>query len=191
MSIVQTSVFEAVAALNQSFEKLKSEFDPASIQKTGGGMSAPLGVAEAKAVCRSCIVLDLKADTKEGVIRELLDTLARNGRISDPELAMADVMERERSMSTGMQNGIALPHAKTDAVETMAAAIGIKRGGVEFQSLDGKPATIIVLLATPKKNPGAHIQFLAGIGAALRDEARRAQILAADDADEVVRLMGV
>lgn len=191
LSIVQASVFEAVAALNQSFEKLKNEFDPASIHKNDSGFSAPLGVAESKAVCRTCVVMSLVSDTKEGVIQELLETLARNGKIADTELAMDDIMERERSMSTGMQNGIALPHAKTDAVDTISAAIGIKRGGVDFASLDGKPATIIVLLVTPKKNPGAHIQFLAGISAALRDENRRKQILAATDADEVVRLMGV
>jgi len=191
LSIVQTSVFEAVAALNQSFSKLKSDFDPSSIQKASTSQGAPLGIAESRVVCPSCIVLDLKADTKEGVIRELLETMAGNGRIDDLEMAFADVLERERSMSTGMQNGIALPHAKTDAVQTIAAAIGLKRGGVEFQSLDGKPATIIVLLATPRKNPGAHIQFLAGIGAALRDESRREQILAATSAEEVVRLIGV
>jgi Kef-type K+ transport system membrane component KefB/mannitol/fructose-specific phosphotransferase system IIA component (Ntr-type) len=195
LPIVQTSVFEAVAALNASFSKLKSDFDPASIQKAsqaeGSPRAAPLGAAEVRAVCPSCVILDLKADTKEGVIRELLGVLEKNGRIDDAGLALADVMERERSMSTGMQNGVALPHAKTDAVRVMAAAIGLKRGGVEFQSLDGKPATIVVLLATPKKNPGAHIQFLAGIGAALRDEGRRAQILAASSADDVIRLIGV
>jgi len=191
MPIVQTAVFEAVAALNQSFSKLKSDFDPASIQKNGPDAGAPLGVAEAKAICPSCVVLDLKADTKEGVIRELLAALGASGRLDDAELAFSDVMEREHSMSTGMQNGIALPHAKTDAVSRMSAVIGLKRGGVEFQSLDGKPATIVVLLATPKKAPGSHIQLLAGIGAALRDETRRAQILAASSAEEVVRLMGV
>jgi len=191
MPIVQTAVFEAVAALNQSFSKLKSDFDPASIQKNAPDAGAPLGVTEAKAICPSCVVLDLQADTKEGVIRELLAVLNVNGRLDDAELAFADVMERERSMSTGMQNGIALPHAKTEAVSKMVAVIGLKRGGVEFQSLDGKPATIIVLLATPKKAPGSHIQLLAGIGAALRDETRRAQILAASSAEEVVRLMGV
>jgi len=191
LPIVQTSVFEAVAALNQSFAKLKSDFDPSSIERAGSDSGAPLGAVEAKAVCAACVVLDLKADTKEGIIRELLGTLERNGRVDDAELAFADAMERERSMSTGMQNGVALPHAKTDAVTKMAAAIGIKRGGVDFQSLDGKPATIIVFLLTPKKNPGAHIQFLAGIGAALRDEARRNQILGASSGEEVVRLIGV
>jgi len=191
LPIVQASVFEAVAALNQSFAKLKSDFDPSSIQSASPDEGAPLGANEAKAVRSSCVALDLKADTKEGVIRELLDTLARSGRVDDVELAFSDAMERERSMSTGMQNGIALPHAKTDAVTTMAAAIGIKRSGVEFQSLDGQPATIVVLLLTPKKSPASHIQFLAGIGAALRDEARRTQILGASSGEEVVRLIGV
>lgn len=191
LSIVRTSVFEAVAALNQNFARLKSDFDPASIQRDDSGEVGPLGRSEAKAVCESCVVLDLKAETKEGAIRELLERMDGNGLIDDIELAFSDILERERSMSTGMQHGIALPHAKTDAVSAMAAAIGIKRDGLEFASLDGQPARIIVLLTTPKKNPGAHIQFLAGVGAALKDERRRRQILEATSADDVIRLMGV
>jgi len=190
LPIVQAAVFEAVADLNRSFERLKSDFDPASIQKADGS-HAPLNAAEAKAVCPSCVAMDLRAENKEEAIRELVSLLAASGRISDPALVLADVLERERSMSTGMGNGIALPHAKTDGTEVMVAAIGLCREGLEFQSLDGKPARVIVLLATPKKNPGAHIQFLASIGAALRDEARREQIIAASSPDEVVRLVGV
>ncbi len=191
LSIVRTSVFEAVAALNQNFARLKSDFDPASIQRDDSGEAVPLGRSEAKAVCPSCVALDLKADTKEGAIRELLELMAGNGLIDDTEQAFSDIVERERSMSTGMQHGIALPHAKTDAVTAMAASIGIKRDGLAFDSLDGQPARIIVLLTTPKKNPGAHIQFLAGVGAALKDERRRQQILEAASAEDVIRLMGV
>ncbi len=190
LPVVQAAVFEAVADLNRSFERLKTDFDPASIQKAEG-THAPLKAADAKAVCPACVAMDLKATGKEAAIRELVDLLAANGRIRDPSAVFADVMDRERSMSTGMAHGIALPHAKTDGADVMVAAIGLKRDGLEFQSLDGQPARLIVLLATPKKNPGAHIQFLAAVGAALRDADRREQILAARGPEEVVRLIGI
>jgi len=191
MPVVLTSVFEAVAALNNSFGKLKSDFDPASLSKVLLPESAPLMPSEAKVIDRSCILLDLKGETKDAVIKELLDALEKAEKISDRALAEEAIMERERSMSTGMQHGIAVPHAKTDGVERLAAAIGIKRGGMDFQSLDGEPTHIIVLSVSPKKHPESHMQFLAGIGSALGDKTRRDDILNAHSEDEVSLLLGL
>lgn len=191
MPVVLTSVFEAVAALNNSFGKLKSDFDPASLSKVLLPESAPLMPSEARVIDRSCILMDLKGDTKEAVIKELLDALEKAEKISDRALAEEAIMERERSMSTGMQHGIAVPHAKTDGVERLAAAIGIKRGGMDFKALDGEPTHIIVLSVSPKKHPESHMQFLAGIGSALGDKTRRDDILNARIEDEVSLLLGL
>jgi len=195
MHIVRAAVFEAVASLNQNFEKLKTDFDPASISMTAATATeedlAPMAESAARAIDRSCILLDLKAGTKEAVIEELLRALQKAGKVRDYDQALADIMERERSMSTGMQDGIALPHAKTDAVDEIAAAVGIKRGGMDFASLDGQPTTIIVLSVSSKKNPGPHLQFLANVGRALHDEARRADILKAKKVGEVASLLGI
>jgi Kef-type K+ transport system membrane component KefB/mannitol/fructose-specific phosphotransferase system IIA component (Ntr-type) len=191
MPVVLTSVFEAVAALNNSFGKLKSDFDPASLSKLLLPESAPLLPSEAKVIDRSCILLDLKGESKDAVIKELLDALEHADKISDRALAEEAIMERERSMSTGMQHGIAVPHAKTDGVDRLAAAIGIKRGGMDFQSLDGEPTHIIVLSVSPKKHPESHMQFLAAIGSALGDKTRRDDILNARSEDELSLLLGL
>lgn len=191
MPVVQAAVFEAVAALNHSFEQLKTEFNPASIPQPMSSEGAPLGIREAGAFDEACIIVNLKARDKTAAIEELLDLLDKQGKIEDRAIALEDILERERSMSTGMQNGIALPHAKTDAVSQLAAAVGLAKDGIEFASLDGKPATIIVLSVSPKKNPGPHLQFLAGVGRALSDPTRRAGILAASSADEVALLLGM
>lgn len=191
MPVVLTAVFEAVAALNLSFGKLKDAFDPASISKDFAPEPAALQAAEARVIDRSCIVLELKGETKDEVIRELMDSLERAGAIGDRQAAEEAVLERERSMSTGMQHGIALPHAKTDAVEHLAAAIGIKREGMDFKSLDGQPTKIIVLTLGPKTRPESQMQFLAGIGRALGDETRREDILNARSEDEVSVLLGL
>jgi Kef-type K+ transport system membrane component KefB/mannitol/fructose-specific phosphotransferase system IIA component (Ntr-type) len=191
LPILQAAVFDAVATLNQSFGKLKDDFDPSSMRHEVSHETAPLDKAEAKAIDRSCIIMELESDTKDGVICELLDALQAAGRLEDRQLVEKDVMDRERSMSTGMQYGIALPHAKTDGVSSLSAAVGIKREGMEFKALDGQPTRIIVLSVSPKKNPTYHLQFQAGIGRALGDDARRADILAADSPEELLRLLGI
>ncbi|MBP7264100.1 MAG: cation:proton antiporter [Spirochaetia bacterium] len=191
MPMVRTAVFEAVASLNQSFEQLKNEFDPAAIQAVGEGEAAPLTAHGARVIDRSCIILDLKGATKEEVIKELLAALHKAGRVNDVARVEKDVLEREHAMSTGMQNGIALPHAKTDGVDELAAAIGIKRGGMDFRSLDGQPTTIVVLSVSSKSHPEAHLQFLADIGRALGDDTRRQDVLDATSEDELGLLLGL
>ena len=191
LPILQAAVFDAVATLNQSFGKLTDDFDPSSIRQEVSHETAPLDKAEARAIDPSCIIMELASETKEGVIKELLDALEKAGRLKDRLLVEQDVMNRERSMSTGMQYGIALPHAKTDGVSSLSAAVGIKRKGVNFNSLDGQATTIIVLSVSPKKNPTYHLQFQAGVGRALGDDTRRADILAAQSPAELLRLLGI
>ncbi|MBP5786749.1 MAG: PTS sugar transporter subunit IIA, partial [Kiritimatiellae bacterium] len=98
-------------------------------------------------------------------------------------------LERERRMSTGMQNGIAIPHGKTDAVDCLIAAMGVKREGVDFGALDGEPSTIFVMTVSPDSRTGPHIQFLAEISRPLNDPAVREKILAATTPDEILRLV--
>lgn len=94
-------------------------------------------------------------------------------------------------MSTGMQHGIALPHAKTEGVTRIVAALGLKPEGVEFQSLDGEPAKVILLLASPSRQSGPHIQVLASAAALLNDEIRRTDLLAAQSVEEAAVILGL
>ncbi|MGC9322615.1 MAG: PTS sugar transporter subunit IIA, partial [Kosmotogaceae bacterium] len=84
-----------------------------------------------------------------------------------------------RIMSTGMQDGIALPHTKTDAVDRLVCGVGLHPEGVDFHSLDQKPSRIFVMVLAPKDNPGAYLQFMASVSRVLSDKARRARILGA------------
>ncbi|MBU0936587.1 MAG: cation:proton antiporter [Spirochaetes bacterium] len=201
MPVAQTAVFEAVAALNSSFTKLKKDFDPGRLQKNiassavsnerSGSGAALLNSSQAAAINPFCIIMKLQGDSKEAVIRELLQILKDAHKIHDIELPMAEIMERESSMSTGMQDGIAIPHAKSDSVEHLIAAVGLKPEGMDFASMDGNPTRIIVLSLSPKKNPEPHLQFLAGVGSVLREESMRTKILAAKNPGEVAKLFGV
>ena len=135
------------------------------------------------------ICLDLKGATKEAVLAEMVDLLVASGHIRDREAVLKAVLEREKRMSTGMQNGIAIPHGKTDSVDCLVAALGIKRGGMDFGALDGQPSNIFVLTVSPDSRTGPHIQFLAEISRPLNDASVRAKLLAATSPDEVLHLL--
>lgn len=135
------------------------------------------------------ISLDLKATTKEEILSEMVDLLMASGHILDREAVLKAVMEREKRMSTGMQNGIAIPHGKTDSVDCLIAGLGIKHGGVDFGALDGQPSNIFVMTVSPDSRTGPHIQFLAEISRPLNDMAVRTKILSATSREEVLHLL--
>lgn len=88
------------------------------------------------------IILDLKGKTEESVVNELFDILELQGKILNRAMALKDLLDREQTMSTGIPNGIAIPHAKTTAVQELTIAIGIQKSGIDFDSppLTTKPA---------------------------------------------------
>lgn len=132
-----------------------------------------------KVLSPDTVWVDLKAETKDGVIEEMVDRLFAAGKIKDREAVLSAVLEREAKMSTGMQNGVAIPHGKTDAVKALVAAVGINRAGVNFDSMDGSPCTIFIMTLSPIKRAGPHIQFLAEISRLISQPAERDKLLAA------------
>ena len=135
------------------------------------------------------ICLDLKGTSKEEILSEMVGLLVASGHIRDRDAVLKAVSEREKRMSTGMQNGIAIPHGKTDSVDCLVAALGIKRGGVDFGALDGQPSTIFVMTVSPDSRTGPHIQFLAEISRPLNDASVRSKLLAASSREDVLRLL--
>jgi fructose-specific phosphotransferase system IIA component len=147
------------------------------------------GMNPKRVLAKETVVLSLQSTTKEDVIGELVDVLVAAGRLTDRAPALKAVLERERKMSTGLQNGIAIPHGKTDSVETLIAAIGVKKEGIPFDSLDGAPAQIFLLTLSPATRTGPHIQFLAEISRTLHDPATRQKVIEAQSADELIDLV--
>ncbi len=122
---------------------------------------------------------ELTATDKPGIIRELLDILEQAGTLPDRKAAEAAVVEREACMSTGLERGIAIPHGKTDTVERLLVAVGLKPEGVDFDAADGQPSRIFILTLSPASRSGPHIRFLAEVSRLLQDDTRREQLLAA------------
>ncbi|MEI6970876.1 MAG: PTS sugar transporter subunit IIA [bacterium] len=118
------------------------------------------------------VSLDLAASTKAEVIDELLHLLEENGHIKNFKEARKAVMDRESKMATGTQDGVAIPHAITQAVSSLVCAIGIKRDGIEFGSVDGKPSTLFIMALAPKEELPRYIQFLGTVGRIVSEPGR-------------------
>ncbi len=142
-----------------------------------------------KILTKDSILPDLKSGTKADVIEEIIDFLAASGGLADKTAAMRAVLAREAKMSTGMQNGIAIPHGKTDAVPQLIAAIAVSRAGVDFDAMDGKPCHIFILTLSPENHAGPHIQFLAEISKVLSRPNLREQVMSAVTPEEILTLL--
>ena len=134
-------------------------------------------------------LVDLKGETKEDIIAELVDTLAVGDAISDRDKVLQAVLEREKIMSTGIGDGIAIPHGKSDAVEKLVAALGTQRRGVDFDALDGAPAYVFFLLVSPANVSGPHIKALARISRLLKNDDFKKKLIAAETAAEIIEII--
>ena len=115
--------------------------------------------------------LDLAAKNKKGIVTELVDLLISAGSLDEkdrPEIIKV-LLDRESLGSTGIGQGVAIPHGKTESVKSLVGAFGLSREGIDFDSLDGEPAYIFFLLLAPKESTGPHLKALAKISQLLRD----------------------
>jgi nitrogen PTS system EIIA component len=132
----------------------------------------------------SCVINDLKGMTKKEILSELTGSFKKAGLISNADEAVDVVLEREKLGSTGIGDGIAIPHGKLKTIDGLLCAFGRSRQGVNFDSVDGKPVHIFFLLLTPEESVGLHIQMLSRISRVLRDsDFRKHLIEAREDGD--------
>lgn len=118
----------------------------------------------------------------------MIDRLFISGMIDNKEKVLESVMDRENKMTTGMEHGIALPHGKTDAVNDLVVAIGLKKEGMDFDCIDHNPAKIFIMTVSPLSHTGPHIQFLAEVSKLLKDPQTRKQLLSAVTEEEVIKV---
>jgi len=107
------------------------------------------------------ITLEIRARGKEPLIRELVGLLARSGKVAEEAAVIEEALKRERLGSTGLGDGIAIPHARTDIVKQIAVAFGLSRHGVEFAALDGGPVHVVLFFAIPAEAVREYLMLLA------------------------------
>lgn len=137
------------------------------------------------------IKVPLRAQSKEGVLRELVDLLVDgNGGRSDPnEDVLHAILERERQFPTGIGYGVAVPHGKTPALTNLIAVAGTTPAPVAYETVDGEPVRLFFLLAGPESQAGAHVKALSRISRLVRREPIRTRLMAARSADEFYSIL--
>ena len=135
------------------------------------------------------VVDGLRAETKEGVLRELSEAVCRRLPALSPARLTAVLMDREGLGSTGIGEGVAIPHGKIPGIDRLVAVFGRSPAGVQFASLDGKPARLFFLILAPENSAGMHLKALARISRLLKDQRFRARLLAADDAEGLSQVL--
>lgn len=136
-----------------------------------------------------CILIGLKSRDKKGAISELLQLLKEKNYIKDDKEILESVMEREKLGSTGIGQGIAVPHTKTEQIEDLVGAVGISEHGVAFDALDGEPVYIIFLILAPTKSIGLHLKALAKIARLLKDKTFRNALRKATSSSEAFNII--
>lgn len=134
-------------------------------------------------------VVQLQARSKDAVLDEIVHAVAGSADVTDLKALLAAVREREALLSTGIGLGIAIPHARIPAVQRFVVAVGRCAGGIEFGSIDGKPVTIVVLIAGPQDAQKPYLELLAQISKRLKLAEVREKIAGGASADEVVALL--
>src|SRR5438270_8480805 len=138
-------------------------------------------------VVRDAVVVPLAAATKEGVIREMVEGLRAAGQFrgADIEDIIRAILKRELLGSTGIGRGVAIPHTKHNSVEKLVGTVAVAPGGVAFESLDGEPVYIFVLLISPQDRPGDHLRALENVSRCLRDDEFVRSLRAARSREEI------
>jgi PTS system nitrogen regulatory IIA component len=131
------------------------------------------------------IIPQLTSKTKEGVLRELVHVLSETDRQVSEDRLIEILLERESLGSTGIGEGVAIPHGKSREVRKILASFGRSLPGLDFQSLDGKPTYLFFLLIAPENSAGLHLKALAQISRLMKDQALRKRLMEADSADEI------
>lgn len=134
------------------------------------------------------VILDLKATDKNEAVLELAERLTQAGRVSDLAQFLADVKAREATMPTGLEGGIGIPHARSDAVVKASLAFGRSSGGVDFGASDGS-ADLIFLIAAPTGGNNEHMTILASLARRLVHASFRESLRVAKEPSEVVELI--
>jgi len=123
-------------------------------------------------VVREAVNVDLQATSKEEAIREIVSGLQAAGRLTESDLdsVIRAIMSREDLGSTGIGQGVAVPHTRHPTVDRLIGTVALSRRGVEFAALDGEPVDILFLLVSPPNQPGDHLRALENISRHLKDE---------------------
>ncbi len=137
-------------------------------------------------VAPELIALDLVASDKQDVLQKLVDLLVGSGRVRDAAGLMGELLKREQVMSTGIGGGIAIPHALTNDIESLALVFGRTQKPMDFQALDSLPVDLIFMLVGPKSASSIYVKLLARVSRLLQNEAFKERLRTAEHIEDIL-----
>ncbi len=140
-------------------------------------------------ISKEQICMDIKSNTKEDAILELVEALDKSGNLCDKKVYLCDVLKREGEISTGIGNEIAIPHGKSKGVKKASLAFGVSKKGIDFQSYDEKLVHLIFLIAVPENSNDLHLRVLSQLSRKLMHEEFREKLKNANTSDEVLLIL--
>lgn len=135
------------------------------------------------------IKVPLESKSKDDIITEMVDIISFSNPLIDKKTVLKSVLDREKTMSTGIGKGIAIPHAKSNGVTEITTALGIVPDGIDFDALDSQPVFLIFLIAAPDGPAGPHLHCLSMISRLLNHDGYREKLLKCTSAKEALRLV--
>lgn len=138
---------------------------------------------------KDLLILDLQSKNKKGVLEELAAVLVDQGKLSDLERVVEVLLDREKLGSTGIGDGIAIPHGKIKDLGGVVASFGRSREGVDFESIDQKSTHLFFLLVAPENSAGVHLKALARISRLLKDPSFRRRLMEAESREELFQII--
>lgn len=136
-----------------------------------------------------CIEVNCRLTDKSSIIEYIVELSLKSGQVNNYEIALRDVLEREKVLSTGIGKGLALPHAKTSAVNTFVVSLITLLEPVEYDSLDSEPVKLVILMLGPEGNIGMNLKILSKISRLLGNESIKNAIINASSKQEIFELI--
>jgi PTS system nitrogen regulatory IIA component len=135
------------------------------------------------------VIQDLSSTSKKGILEELSTVLVERGKLPDRDKVVEVLLEREKLGSTGIGDGIAIPHGKMKGIKGLVTSFGRSIKGVNFDSIDNKPTHLFFLLVAPENSAGIHLKALARISRLLKDSSFRSRLMEARDRQDLFRII--
>lgn len=142
-----------------------------------------------KYITKTCVIPELEATNKADVINELTNLLKSKKKIDNAETALDQIVAREATESTGIGNGIAVPHARIPGMKNLACVVGRAKAGVDFMAIDREPVFLVFLICYPPAQQTAYLNFVATLSKLLGDKEHFDKILAADSAEDMHKVL--
>jgi len=188
MGFVKTEIYESVLSLNNSLRSLEALKNANALQQGLFSCENRVDSTINRFLSKDVISCNLQANTKKEALEELVWLLEKSGKVIDHRAVLTDINAREKTMSTGLENGIAIPHAKSDGVKEICVAIGVKKDGLDFEALDKKASKIFVMVVSPKSGESPQIQVMSAVTGVLQKTEAVEKILNAENSEKILEI---